>query len=69
MFISLPIPTGKYEIDIKYFGYHINNFFIMKIPITENTTVLNIIDIISNRLNKMNNNISNPPKRRKKQKK
>ena len=26
MFISLPIPTGKYEIDIKYFGYHINNF-------------------------------------------
>ena len=60
MFISLPIPTGKYEIDIKYFGYHINNFFIMKIPITENTTVLNIIDIISNRLNKMNNNMSNP---------
>ena len=68
MFISLPIPTGKYEIDIKYFGYHINNFFIMKIPITENTTVLNIIDIISNRLNKMNNNISNPPKRRNRKK-
>ena len=50
MFISLPIPSGKYELDIKYFGYDIKNFFIMKIPITENTTVLNIIDIIRTKL-------------------
>ena len=48
MFISLPIPSGKYEIDVKYFGYNVNNFFVMKIPITENTTALNIIDIMKN---------------------
>ena len=46
MFLSLPIPSGKYEINIKYLGYEINNCFNFKIPITENTTVLNIIDII-----------------------
>ena len=70
MFISLPIPSGKYEIDVKYFGYNVNNFFVMKIPITENTTVLNIIDIMKNKLNiinnNKNNNKSNPPKRKKK---
>ena len=33
---------------LKYFGYNVNNFFVMKIPITENTTVLNIIDIMKN---------------------
>ena len=69
MFISLPIPSGKYEIDVKYFGYNVNNFFVMKIPITENTTVLNIIDIMKNKLNiinnNKNNNKSNPPKRKK----
>ena len=69
MFISLPIPSGKYELDIKYFGYDIKNFFVMRIPITENTTVLNIIDIIRTKLNlikKKNNNknISNPPRRK-----
>ena len=74
MFISLPIPSGKYEIDIKYFGYNVKNFLKMKIPITENTTVLNIIDIMKNRLNIINNNNhnhndkSNPPKRKKRNK-
>ena len=69
MFLSLPIPSGKYEIDIKYFGYDINNFLIIKIPITENTTVLNIIDIISNKIthmlkNKNNNEKNNPPRKK-----
>ena len=69
MFISLPIPSGKYELNIKYFGYDINNFLVTKIPITENTTVLNIIDIIRTRLhlikkNNNNKNISNPPRRK-----
>ena len=50
IFLSLPIPSGKFDINIKYFGYDINNFFELKIPITENTTVLNIIDIIKNKL-------------------
>jgi len=27
MFISLYITFGKYEIDVKYFGYNVNNFF------------------------------------------
>ena len=69
MFLSLPIPSGKFEINIKYFGYDIDNFFEFKIPITENTTVLNIIDFIKNRLpDKINKekSISNPPKSNKK---
>ena len=74
MFISLPIPSGKYELDVKYFGYDIKNFFIMKIPITENTTILNIIDIIKRKLNankiKNNNrNVNNPPRRKNNRKK
>ena len=73
MFISLPIPSGKYEIDVKYFGYNINDFLVMKIPITENTTVLNIIDIMKNRINIININKNkniknNPPKRKKRNK-
>ena len=73
MFISLPIPSGKYEIEVKYFGYNINDFLVMKIPITENTTVLNIIDIMKNRINIINNNKNkniknNPPKRKKRNK-
>ena len=71
MFISLPIPSGKYEIEVKYFGYNINDFLVMKIPITENTTVLNIIDIMKNRINiiNINKNIkNNPPKRKKRNK-
>ena len=71
MFISLPIPSGKYEIEVKYFGYSINDFLVMKIPITENTTVLNIIDIMKNRINiiNINKNIkNNPPKRKKRNK-
>ena len=73
MFISLPIPSGKYEIDVKYFGYNINDFLVMKIPITENTTVLNIIDIMKNRINIINSNKNkniknNPPKRKKRNK-
>ena len=71
MFISLPIPSGKYEIEVKYFGYNINEFLVMKIPITENTTVLNIIDIMKNRINiiNINKNIkNNPPKRKKRNK-
>ncbi len=69
MFLSLPIPSGKFEINVKYFGYDIDNFFEFKIPITENTTVLNIIDFIKNRLpDKINKekSISNPPKSNKK---
>ena len=71
MFLSLPIPSGKYEINVKYFGYDINNFFEFKIPITENTTVVNIIDIIKIKLKKSNNNkkISNPPRPKNKRKK
>jgi ubiquitin carboxyl-terminal hydrolase 4/11/15 len=64
MFLSLPIPSGKYEINIKYLGYEINNCFNFKIPITENTTVLNIIDIIEKKFsNKKSTDkaISNPP--------
>ena len=73
MFISLPIPSGKYEIEVKYFGYNINEFLVMKIPITENTTVLNIIDIMKNRINIININKNkniknNPPKRKKRNK-
>lgn len=70
MFLSLPIPSGKYEINIKYFGYDIKDYTEFKIPITENTTILNVIEIISKKLsNKKNsNNIANPPKRRKKNK-
>ena len=73
MFISLPIPSGKYEIEAKYFGYNINDFLVMKIPITENTTILNIIDIMKNRINIINSyknkNIkNNPPKRKKRNK-
>ena len=68
MFISLPIPSGKYELDVKYFCYDIKNFFVFKIPITENTTVLNIIDIIKNKLNTIKKNEKkigdNPPKRK-----
>ena len=73
MFISLPIPSGKYEIEVKYFGYNINDFLVMKIPITENITVLNIIDIMKNRINIINSNKNkniknNPPKRKKRNK-
>ena len=70
MFVSLPIPSGKYEIDVKYFGFNVKNNFVTKIPITENTTVLNIIDIIKNKLHLLNNNkkINNPPKRRNRKK-
>ena len=69
MFVSLPIPSGKYEIDVKYFGFNINNCFVTKIPITENTTVLNIIDIFKKKLHLLNNNkINNPPKRRNRKK-
>ena len=73
MSLSLPIPSGKFEIIIKYFGYEISNYHEFKIPITENTTVQNIIDIIKNELKKKNNNkikmISNPPRKNKKKKK
>ena len=50
------ITSGKYEIDTKYIGYNVNNFFVMKILNTENTTVLNIIAIMKNKLNIINNN-------------
>ena len=64
MFLSLPIPSGKYEINIKYLGYEINNCFNFKIPITENTTVLNIIDIIEKKFaskKSTDKTIGNPP--------
>ena len=51
MFISLYIASGKYEIDTKYIGYNVNNFFVMKILNTENTAILNIIAIMKNKLN------------------
>jgi ubiquitin carboxyl-terminal hydrolase 4/11/15 len=73
MSLSLPIPSGKFEIIIKYFGYEISNYNEFKIPITENTTVLNIIDFIKNELKKKNCNknkaISNPPRKNKRKKK
>ena len=70
IFLSLPIPSGKYEINMKYFGYEISNIFEFRIPITENTTVLNIIEIIKNRLAviKKNKNLGNPPTRKKNKK-
>ena len=67
IFLSLPIPSGKYEIKLKYFGYEISNFHEFKIPITENTTVLNVIDYIKKELKKKNNinkMISNPPRKK-----
>ena len=71
MFLSLPIPSGKYEINVKYFGLEINNNFEFKIPITENTTVLNIIDIINKNLSNIKNNekvLGNPPKKNRRKK-
>ena len=67
MFLSLPIPSGKYEINIKYFGYEIKDYTEFKIPITENSTIVNIIEIIKKKLSnkKMDNNKSNPPYKRK----
>ena len=66
------ITSGKYEIDTKYIGYNVNNFFVMKILNTENTTVLNIIAIMKNKLNIeiiIKKNKSNSLKRKKNQKK
>ena len=65
IFLSLPIPSGKYEIIIKYFGHDINDFLDIKLPITENTSVQNIIDVIKNKLTRKNKTISNPPDKRK----
>ena len=62
------ITSGKYEIDTKYIGYNVNNFFMMKILNTENTTVLNIIAITKNKLNIkiiIKKNKSNSPKKKK----
>ena len=72
IFLSLSIPSGKFEIDIKYFGYDISKYFDIKIPLTENTTVQNIIDIIKVKLLLRNKNIksfSNPPKKKNKRSK
>ena len=71
MFLSLPIPSGKYELNIKYFGYKISEYTEFIVPITENTTLLNIIEIIKKRLSnkKVNNNINNPPKKQYRNKK
>ena len=49
------ITSDKYEIDTKYIGYNVNNFFVMKILNTENTAILNIIAIMKNKLNIINN--------------
>jgi hypothetical protein len=71
MSLSLPIPSGKFEANIKYFGYDINKYFEIKIPITENTTIQNIIDVVKMKLflrNKNNKNVSNPPKKKNKNK-
>ena len=70
MFLSLPIPSGRFEINVKYFGYSLNDFFEINIPITENTTVLNIIDVIKMKLSMKNKKgISNPPNKKKERKK
>jgi len=70
MFLSLPIPSGRFEINVKYFGYSLNDFFEVNIPITENTTVLNIIDVIKMKLSMKNKKgISNPPNKKKERKK
>jgi len=72
IFLSLSIPSGKFEIDIKYFGYDISKYFDIKMPLTENTTVQNIIDIIKVKLLLRNKNIksfSNPPKKKNKRSK
>ena len=45
-FISIPIPSKRYEINIKYFGYNFNGFSEEIIPINEDTLVSNIIDKI-----------------------
>jgi len=45
--ISVPIPSKRYEINIKYFGYNFNNFYEVSVPINEDTIASNIIDIIN----------------------
>ena len=70
MFLSLPIPSGRFEINVKYFGYSLNDFFETSIPITENTTVQNIIDVIKMKLSVKNKKgVSNPPNKKKDRKK
>ena len=72
MFLSLSIPSGKFEVDVKYFGYDINKYFDIKMPITENTTVQNIIDVVKVKLLLKNNNnkiVGNSPKKRNKKNK
>jgi len=69
MFLSLSIPSGKFEADVKYFGYDINKYFDIKIPITENASVQNIIDLVKVKLLLRNKNNSNPPKKRNKKNK
>ena len=70
MFLSLPIPSGRFEINVKYFGYSLNDFFETNIPINENTTVQNIIDVIKMKLSVKNKKVvSNPNKKRERKKK
>ena len=65
MFLSLPIPSGRFEINVKYIGYSLNEFFETSIPITENTTVQNIIDAIKMKLSiKNKKGVSNPPNKK-----
>ena len=44
--ISVPIPSKRYEINIKYFGYKFDNFYEVSVPINEDTVASNITDII-----------------------
>ena len=65
-FLSLPIPSGRYEIKLKYFPYDFKNFFETEILITEHSTVNNAIEILTSNLNIKNKIVSNPNKRKNK---
>ena len=60
--ISVPIPSKRYEINIKYFGYNFNNFFEVSVPINEDTVASNVIDIIKLKIYTKKEKISNKNK-------
>ena len=77
MILSLPIPSGRYHLIIKYFGYNPNNFYEFNININERTISNDIEEIIIEELNtayedkknekkKINKNISKKRKINKK---
>ena len=70
--ISVPIPSKRYEINIKYFGYNFNNFYEVSVPINDDTIASNVIDIIKLKIytkkEKMNNKIKEKTKNKNRRK-